>query len=542
MISRPSLALAVAVFLTSCSAPLSFIQQDYREPNGDYSHEPLSLALAEYDAGEKTRDSLQASARFFESARLAGNLALSGEAGALDLYNLSVGQLVRNLENAQSSPWGRTLTLQVENGRQLTIKGRLEDGAPPTRRHYIDVSTLDFRGKYTKIRATRSGVGAPLVAVSEKNPDFRKTFASPDDHKALTAVLRFSGENSATLELYDPLNTEKIFIGEREATLAANFTAPIFMFVANERPDKLGFTRLLDPQKYSHTARITRLQEYDKNRIPVLFVHGLDSTPVTWTFMYSTLMQDPEIRRKYQFWVFSYPSGYPYPYSASLLRKELADIERTYPDQKDLIIIGHSMGGMLSKLMVTDAGDTIWKNMFGGTPAETKIRGSSRQILEEALVFTNVKRIRTAIFIASPHQGSELSNMWLGRLFSRLVRLPNFITDTRNAFASALTADEASLKLDRAPNSIDTLSPNNRFVREAKKISIAPGVTYHSIIGDRGKGDTPNSSDGVVPYWSSHLDGAASEKIVPSGHAAHEDSEGIREVIRILKAYEEPAQ
>ena len=84
-----------------------------------------------------------------------------------------------------------------------------------------------------------------------------------------------------------------------------------------------------------------------------------------------------------------------------------------------------------------------------------------------------------------------------------------------------------------------TLSPNNRFVRQINKIPIARGVTYHSIMGDRGKGDTPNSSDGVVPYWSSHIDGAASEKIVPSGHGAHEDPEGIQEVIRILKDYKE---
>jgi hypothetical protein len=103
-------------------------------------------------------------------------------------------------------------------------------------------------------------------------------------------------------------------------------------------------------------------------------------------------------------------------------------------------------------------------------------------------------------------------------------------------FTSVLTADEASLQLDRAPNSIDTLSPNNRFVREVNKLPIAPGVTYHSIMGDRGKGDTPESSDGVVPYWSSHLQGAKSNRIVPSGHGAHEHPEGIDEVRRILKA------
>ena len=244
--------------------------------------------------------------------------------------------------------------------------------------------------------------------------------------------------------------------------------------------------------------------------------------------------QDPVIRKNYQFWVFSYPSGYPYPYSASLLRKELDGVNRAFPDHKEMVIIGHSMGGMISRLMVTDAGDKIWRDMFGKPPAETKIYGSSRQLLEDALVFHQRKEIDTAIFIASPHRGSELSNNFIGRTFSRLVHMPTFLTDARNAFASVLTADAASLKLDRAPNSIDTLSPNNRFVREVNKLPLAPGITYHSIMGDRGKGDTPDSSDGVVPYWSSHLNGAASEKIVPSGHSAHENPEGIQEVRRIL--------
>lgn len=537
MILKTISMLVAVIWLSSCSAPLSFKLSDHREPSGTYVQPPLSDAIAEYEAGLESTDPLIASGRFFESARLAKDKALAGEPGALDLYNLSVGQLVLNLEEADSLPWGRTLVLKDANGRDLTLKGRLEEGAPALHREYIDASTLEFKGRYAQIGATRGGVGAPLVAVSDNNPEFRKTFSEPAVHKAVTAVLNFSGRDSATLELHDPLDTEKISIAGRRPLLAADFTAPISMYVATARPDKLGFTRLLNPEKYSATARLTRLQEYDKDRIPVLFVHGLDSTPVTWTFMYNTLMQDPEIRRRYQFWVFSYPSGYPYFHSAALLREELAGVKSVFPDQKEMIIIGHSMGGLLSRLMVTDAGDRIWKGFFGTSPANTKIAGSSRRTLEDALVFDNVKNIRTAIFIATPHQGSQLSNIWLGRLFSRLVRLPTSITDARNAVASVLTADAASLQLDRAPNSIDTLSPDNRFVREVNKIPIAPGVTYHTIVGDRGKGDTPNSGDGVVPYWSSHLDGAASEKIVPSGHGAHEHPEGIREVRRILEEY-----
>jgi hypothetical protein len=91
--------------------------------------------------------------------------------------------------------------------------------------------------------------------------------------------------------------------------------------------------------------------------------------------------------------------------------------------------------------------------------------------------------------------------------------------------------------MTRIPNSIDTLSPNNRFVKSMNTLSIAKGISYHSIIGDRGRGDTPNSSDGVVAYWSSHLDGAKSERVVPSGHSAHQNAQAIAEVARILKEH-----
>ena len=85
------------------------------------------------------------------------------------------------------------------------------------------------------------------------------------------------------------------------------------------------------------------------------------------------------------------------------------------------------------------------------------------------------------------------------------------------------------------PNSVDTLEPNDRFVQAVDKLPIAPGIPYNSIMGDRGRGDTPKSSDGIVPYWSSHLDGAQSELIVNSGHDAEYNPQAIREVERILK-------
>jgi hypothetical protein len=98
-------------------------------------------------------------------------------------------------------------------------------------------------------------------------------------------------------------------------------------------------------------------------------------------------------------------------------------------------------------------------------------------------------------------------------------------------------ADPAAQQLNRVPNSVDTLEPKDRFVLAVNKLPLTPGIPYHSIIGDRGRGDTPNSSDGVVPYWSSHLDGAQSELIVPSAHLALRNAEAIKEVARILRTY-----
>jgi pimeloyl-ACP methyl ester carboxylesterase len=533
--------LAATLALASCVAPIGYTEKPCETPPGEYTISPLDAALRELEAGKAARDPMIAAGHFIECAHLAGDKALEGETGGVALYNHAVGRLVEKLQAAKSLPWGRSIT--VGSGSiARTLRGKLEPGAPSATREFRTVDNLTFKGKYAAIHAKRPGVGAPLIAISPPNPDYRRTLEPMQMSVALTAVLRRESPGVVSLELHDPLEVEKISIAGRNPTLAADFSAPISLTMAVARPDKLGLTRLLNPQKYSDTARLMRLQKYDKDRIPVLMVHGLQDTPATWAPMYHSLMQDPQIRAKYQFWVFSYPSGYPYPYSASLLRKELDSINRAFPGHKDIVIVGHSMGGITSRLICTDAEDKIWRGLFGKGPDEMKISGASSQLLRDSIIFHHRTDINRAIFIAAPHRGSELASSWIGRFGSRLVRMPTFLTDARNAVASVVTADSASLMLDRAPNSIDTLSPNNGFVREVNKLPVAPGIPYHSIIGDRGKGGNldgtkPSSNDSFVPYWSSHLNGAASEKIIPSNHSAHQHPEGIAETRRILRLH-----
>lgn len=528
----PFVAALAVMILSSCSASISYHQEDVPVPKSA-SH---ADAMGQLNAAKKSGNPLIAAGRYFDAARMAGGKAMAGDAEAVALYNHAVARLVETLEAESSLPWGNSLEIG-DGATRRTLRISAERGSLGDDSRIVLVDTLEFRGHYAGTQATREGLGAPVVAISSSGDDHRDRFEASDSYVGLTAVLRFDSSESATLEFHDPLDRERISISGQEQVLAANFTAPTALALAKNRLDNLGLVRLLNPRRFTDNAALIRLQDYDRNRIPVLMVHGLQDTHATWFPMYQQLLNDPELRDRYQFWVFCYPSGLPYPYTASLLRRELDGVRRAFPDHKNLVLVGHSMGGIISRLMVTDAGETIWTEMFGRGPEEFAIPGFSRQLLQDALIFNKRNEVDRAVFIATPHRGSMLASSWVGRTVSRLVRLPTHLTDMRNDFASVLMADAAGIQLNFAPNSIDTLSPDNRFVREVNKLPIAPGVPFHSIIGDRGRGDTPDSSDGVVAYWSSHMTGAASEKIVPSNHGAHQNPEAIIEVKRILKLH-----
>jgi hypothetical protein len=239
--------------------------------------------------------------------------------------------------------------------------------------------------------------------------------------------------------------------------------------------------------------------------------------------------------------VFGYPSGYPIPYSALLLRRQLNMLDKTYPNHRHIVLVGHSMGGILGRLMISDSGgDKLWRYFFGKSPARTNLSPASNALVKEALIFKPRRDVARVIFISTPHRGSMLAEGPIGRFASSLIHKPTqFATLSSEIFQASVVQQEdpAVMKLNRMPNSIDTLSPNDAFVKAMNNLPLAKGIPYHSIIGDRGRGDTPRSSDGVVPYWSSHLQRAASEKIVPSDHGANQSPEAIAEVSTILKQH-----
>ena len=455
---------------------------------------------------------------------------------ALHDYNFAVSRMVGIIKARRIDPWTKPLEVPVGNGTLLLTNKR--DPRPmwnPSLYDFTPADEFTIGGTYVKEHVTRPGIGAPVVAVGKQlNKEWRTNYLTKRIYYGVTAVARFQG-NRCILSFEDPLEKETVSVDGQTMNLAADFTVPLAVMLASGGPQVPKLERMLFPEKYAETAHLARLEPYNPNKAVVLVIHGLMDSPSTWAPMIIKLRSDPEIRRNYQFWFYSYPSGYPYPYSAALLREKLDDVERRYPTHRPMVVIGHSMGGCISRLLITDTGDNLWKLLFNKTPAETKFPDASKKIYTDAVIFRHRPEVGRVIFIAAPLKGSEIASISLGRIGSMLIRTPRKLLLAGNDALKVATFHADDLKLKRAPNSIDTLSPKNRFVRMINRIPIVPGIPYHTIQGDRGRGDTPNSSDGVVPYWSSHMEGARSECIVPSDHSAHQNPKAFDEVARILK-------
>lgn len=529
---RFSLLLSVCLSFASCYAPLRVKKVTPPVPTAHV------VSASDLKAASKLsrRAPFASTAQILDSLRRTYESLVAGDASAIPEYNYLTARLVEQVRGLGIKPWQNMVSIPSPN-TQYILRGSQPDDLDVTERHFVASDSVVFKGKYASKKAIGEGVGAPLLAILSSPRTEFETFDKNFRYRNVTAIVTFEGD-AATIDLVDPYDSETIRFGGHSYPLHVDFGLNISYGLSEARIDKLGIARLLNPRRYDATANLNRIQPYDPKRIPVLFVHGLQDTPASFVPMYIDLMADPDIREKYQFWIFSYPSGYPFPYSASLLRRELDRVSHAFPGHKDIVIIGHSMGGLLTRLMLTDSDDEIWSALFDNpVPTDTTHLRESERTLINSMVFDSRSDVDRAIFISTPHRGSVLATNWIGRIGSRLIKLPNLLADTRDSVVNIVSLDSSGKALDRVPNSIDTLSPKSRFVIEMNKIPIDPNIPHHSIMGDRGKGDTPNSSDGVVAYWSSHVETVETELIVPSNHSAHQNDQGIEEVRRILRAH-----
>jgi pimeloyl-ACP methyl ester carboxylesterase len=453
---------------------------------------------------------------------------------ARETYNTAAAELTVLLRSADAGQlWNHPLTLG--NGSEA-YHLRLQPASPAIwAPDYFTSFQLPstIKAKLIRKENIQEGVGGALVGVRAVTP--RENFAPFKGIAApVTATLDFRG-TEATLSLQRPAKQQTAKVQGKGRPLAADYTAAIAYYrpPSNFLAKKLMAT--FRPGQHSERMELYFLQPYDPDRIPVIFVHGLASSPFMWAEAINELQADPEVRERYQFWVFAYPTGYPPLYSAMRLREELAKVDKLYPNHRGYLLVGHSLGGILAHAQVATITPAMWEQSVGQPAKEVLGRTPRNSLLYRSLIFQANPRIKRVVFICTPHRGSDTALSGLGRLGRSLIALPLAMTSIFRESLVDVDLTQFTGSARRLPNSVSGLSPKNPSLKIVNSATMT--VPYHSIIGDRGKGDSPNSTDGVVPYWSSHLDGAKSELIVPGPHGSQDLPQTIAELKRILRLH-----
>jgi pimeloyl-ACP methyl ester carboxylesterase len=390
-----------------------------------------------------------------------------------------------------------------------------------------------------------AGKGTPLV-IYDKNPEItpqEKHYPNSGIVLGLTAVEEPRPGRPPLLKLYDPFDPTVVRSAGGPDPIAADYTATLAVLFSHARKVAgSSFEAFIRPDNPRFATGIYLIHPYDPNKIPILFIHGLLSSPLSWQNLTNELCSDPKILEHYQPWFFLYPTGEPILESAGQLREELERTQHLFDPSgtaiasRHVVVVAHSMGGLLAHTLVSDSGDAIW-NSFATRPLNSlTLPADDKDLALQYFFFRHQPSIDRVIFLAVPHRGSYLAGGIVGSLGNRLIRHSQgptgLLREFRTQYPGLLTPYFARLGT-RGPTSLMSLEPNPILDSMA---NLPIKVPFHSIIGHLGEDELADSSDGVVDYQSSHLDGAESEKVVPAGHAkVLTDPDAVAEIKRILE-------
>ena len=289
---------------------------------------------------------------------------------------------------------------------------------------------------------------------------------------------------------------------------------------------------------------LSLLRPHAKGKIPVVLVHGLWGGPRLWVPMVKALEAEPWVSQRFQFLTFAYSGGGSIPHSAFLLRRELRtlrdglDPDRSDPSWDRMVLVGHSTGGLLCKMIAQDSGSKLW-NLITDRPIE-ELAGPAQalELLRGEMVYKPLPEVRRLVFIATPHRGCPLDVEPIRAVASRFVR-PSASLQQAHVSLLAANGPEAFSPPFRAgiPTCIDQLVWEHPLLLAIDGLPIDPRIKRHSIIADRRNPPLPHGGDGEVPYASSHLPGVASELLVSGWHLCLTNPEVVGEVARFLKEH-----
>ena len=541
---------------------------DQKEPNRENVYAMAELAYVGAKRAERSKKSGEA-LELYGSAVLYGYRYLFDDKyakasnpydpefrRACDLYNTALEGMLRIVKDLGKLKPGTSQMIQTANH-----ECRLEIQLKSKSWHEEDFHSFQFVSDY-EVHGLRNhyhnyGLGVPLIAVRSKHEEMTPSeeFYPQDLSFPITAFLRVNTDTSpseltqhAILELYDPLDQPTIQIASTRVPLETDLSTPLAHTLSQPALDdtRLSTIGLLKPEKAKSLSGLYMLEPYQPDKIPVVMVHGLWSSPVTWMEMFNDLRSDPQVREHYQFWFYLYPSGQAFWFSAAEMRGDLAHMRRAldpakaYPALDQMVLVGHSMGGLVSKLQTIDSGNDFWNVLSEQPFSEVDADPEVRTGLAQTFFFDPNPSIHRVVTIGTPHRGSDFANdttRWLGR---KLIKIPSKIMQGRHQ----LIARNPGYFRPDAPldvtTSIDSLDPESPLFPALLAAQQGSWVKYHNVVGDNPKeGFTSwfddSDGDGVVSLASARLDDVESQIAVPADHSGvHRHPQSILEVRRIL--------
>ena len=482
---------------------------------------------------------------------------------AADLYNRGLtsgfasadGSVVELRGGTRSLPFGE-LTVELDPKWLRWGDRRLVS--------FVPVAELEVRGLRERYR--RTGIGAPLAASTGAfTPEAKlRDFVGRGTKVPVTAFLRLDdprralagGRISGALEIYDGFTTDFVEIDGQRFPLEVEPSAA-FAYTLSESAiwdwELRGFLvgdlvkgLVVATKAGEARAQLLFMQPYRRGRIPVVFVHGTASGPGRWADMLNSLENDPWLRTRFQYWFFYYDTGNPITYSADVLRTSLRyiveqlDPDGTDPALRQMVVIGHSQGGLLAKMTAIDSGTRLWDTVSQRPLDELTLRDETREQLRRTLFLQPLPFVRQVVFIATPHRGSYEAGSWIAHQVAGFASLPKGFVDVMKDLVTG-NPSVVTLSLGGLPRSINDMTPGNSFVQALASTPVAPGIATHSIVAVSGDKPLAEDDDGIVKYESAHLDDVESEVVIRSWHSVQGHPLAIAEVRRILYRHGEDA-
>lgn len=470
-------------------------------------------------------------------------------------YHYSVAQMVRCATTHGRLDPAKGISLAPGDSKSLPI---------PITHHSFPWKKDDFN-RLTVIKPpeesglsrywTDSGLGVPLIAVRhrEKSEDYlgnsipfsATAILRPQaPHPSLANAAGSQKFSGAVLELHDPLRVQRVSYDNGNWHLARDISAPLEMANATVSRHAIKLLNFLYPDREDEATGLRMIEPYQAGKVPVVLVHGLLSDKFTWVDLANDLRSVPGFHDNFQIWAFQYPTGQTYIRSAAEMRRDLAQIvQQLDPRGRDralseMVLVGHSMGGLVSKLQVTGSDSAIWDSVASKSVDEIEASPETREVLEKTFFFEPLPFVKRVVFIGSPHQGSQMAKGFLGRFGSALVNRP----EDRTSMLQQLVQKNPDLfgneLTEELPSSIEFLRPDNPVLQATYNLRVNPAVRLHTIIGTGGELGDGTPADGVVTVASARHPGTVSERQIDATHTElTRHPETTLEVVRILQQH-----